>query len=398
MLEAAKLITVTGITVSGSDATNYTCNASASTTADITARTLVVSAIGVNKVYDANALAAVGLADNRISGDILSTGYTSALFADNNVGVSKPITVSGISLSGVDAGNYSFNSTASAVANITPAPLTVKANDAAKSYDGLPFSGGNGVTYIGFVAGETPAVLGGSLVYTGTAQGAVNAGAYSILPSGLTSANYNISFSSGTLRITSAGSVAVVSSSQNPSLPGSNVTFSVVLAAVPPGGGTPSGAVRFVADGAALGGFVSLTDGTATLRTDALTHGSHSIKVEYPGDENFVGTTNNLSSNQIVNKPPVGGTNNLVVYQDTSATINTSVLVGGSTDADGDALTVTGVSPSSANGGVVSLIGSTVTYTPRTNYTGADSFTFTVADEFGASATGTSWLPSNPVR
>ena len=131
-----KAVTVSGITVSGSDATNYTFNASATTTADITARALTVSGTGVNKAYDGTAVGAVALADNRISGDIFSTGYTSALFADKNVGVGKPITVSGISLSGVDAGNYSFNSTAGAVADITPALLTVSATGINKAYDG----------------------------------------------------------------------------------------------------------------------------------------------------------------------------------------------------------------------------------------------------------------------
>src|SRR5204863_3884582 len=107
-----------------------------STTTDITARPLTVNATGVTKVYDRNAVAAVALMDNRISGDAFTAGYTSALFADKNVGAAKPITVSGISLSGVDAGNYSFNSIASAVADITLAALTVSATGVNKVYDG----------------------------------------------------------------------------------------------------------------------------------------------------------------------------------------------------------------------------------------------------------------------
>ena len=60
-----------------------------------------------------NAVTTVTLTDNRISGDVLTASYTGAAFADKNAGTAKPVNVSGISLSGVDAGNYTCNSTAS---------------------------------------------------------------------------------------------------------------------------------------------------------------------------------------------------------------------------------------------------------------------------------------------
>ena len=46
---------------------------------------------------------------------------------------------------------------------------------------------------------------------------------------------------------------ALMISSANPSLPGSNVTFTATLNAVAPGAGVPSGSVRFLADGSAIG-------------------------------------------------------------------------------------------------------------------------------------------------
>src|SRR5438034_5843655 len=121
---AAKNVSVTGITVTGTDAANYTANTTASTTADITARTLVVSATGVNKVYDGATNATVTLSDNRVAGDSLNTSYTSASFADKNVGTSKPVSVSGISVTGTDASNYTANTTANATADITKATVT----------------------------------------------------------------------------------------------------------------------------------------------------------------------------------------------------------------------------------------------------------------------------------
>jgi hypothetical protein len=81
-------------------------------------------------------------------------------------------------------------------------PLTVTASDAAKTYDGSAYSGGNGVIYAptGFNASK---VLG-TLAYGGNSQGATAVGSYSIIPSGLYSSQigYDISFANGTLTIT----------------------------------------------------------------------------------------------------------------------------------------------------------------------------------------------------
>jgi hypothetical protein len=115
-----KTITASGITLSGTDAGNYTPNTTASSTAHITPRTLTASAAGLNKAYHATTAATVTLSDNRVAGDTLSTTYTSASFADKNVGTAKTVSVSGISISGTDAGNYAANTTASTTASITP--------------------------------------------------------------------------------------------------------------------------------------------------------------------------------------------------------------------------------------------------------------------------------------
>lgn len=78
-------------------------------------------------------------------------------------------------------------------------PLTVTANSLAKPYDGQAYSGDNSVSY-----SSTPdARLLGSLSYSGTSQGAINAGSYSITPAGLYSGQqgYAIEYVSGTLTI-----------------------------------------------------------------------------------------------------------------------------------------------------------------------------------------------------
>src|SRR5204863_1570186 len=104
-------VSVSGISISGADAGNYTFNLTASTTADITARPLSVSATGVNKVYDGSAAATVTLNDDRVSGDVLTDSYTTASFADKNVGTGKTVSVAGISITGSDAGNYNLLNT-----------------------------------------------------------------------------------------------------------------------------------------------------------------------------------------------------------------------------------------------------------------------------------------------
>ena len=86
------------------------------------------------------------------------------------------------------------------------------ANNAGKTYDGQAYGGGNGVTYSGFVNGETAAVLGGTLAYGGTAQGAVNAGTYTLSASGLTSNNYDIIHAPGTLTVDKAALVVIANS------------------------------------------------------------------------------------------------------------------------------------------------------------------------------------------
>ena len=109
---SGKNVIVTGLSLNGSDSGNYILATDTATTASITPRSLIVGALGVDKSYDGTVNATVALSDNRVSGDSLTTSYTTAAFADKNVGTSKPVTVSGISVSGTDAGNYSANTSA----------------------------------------------------------------------------------------------------------------------------------------------------------------------------------------------------------------------------------------------------------------------------------------------
>jgi hypothetical protein len=140
---AGKQVTVSGISISGTDAANYTlASTSASTNASISARPITITAVASNKTYDGTPTASVTLSDNRVSGDVLTRSFSSATFANENVGTGKPVTVAGLSLSGTDAANYSLTSTsAGTTADITPRALLVTAHGVDRTYDGSAIAG-----------------------------------------------------------------------------------------------------------------------------------------------------------------------------------------------------------------------------------------------------------------
>ncbi|MBD8872544.1 YDG domain-containing protein [Rhodanobacter sp. DHB23] len=218
-VSSATNVTVTGLGIGsitgsvGSLASDYALAAnSASVAATITPAVLTASLTGqISKVYDGTSAATLAsgnyLLTGVIGGDAVSLDTpSSGTYASANAGSGIDVQVGGLAISGSAAGNYVLgNGTASAaIGTITPARLTVTANNASAIYDAQPYSGGNGVTYSGFVDGQTAAVLGGALGYGGNSQGAMNVGNYAITPAGLSSDNYTITYDSGRLAITPA--------------------------------------------------------------------------------------------------------------------------------------------------------------------------------------------------
>ncbi len=170
----------------------------------VSAAALTVTANNASKVYDGLAYSG----GNGVSYSGFVNGETSSVlggalaYGGTAQGAVNAGTYS-IMGSGLTSGNYNITYAPGAL-TVSAAALTVTANNASKVYDGLAYSGGNGVSYSGFVNGETSSVLGGTLAYGGTAQGAVNAGTYSIMGSGLTSGNYNITYAPGALTVSAA--------------------------------------------------------------------------------------------------------------------------------------------------------------------------------------------------
>ncbi|KAA3439958.1 YDG domain-containing protein [Rufibacter hautae] len=131
-------ISVTSIsTLKGAASSNYILTQPSGLFANITQRNLTVTTIGQNKIYDGTTLATVSFKTDSISGDVVGAAYASANFVDKNVG-SREINVSGISITGADAGNYKLvNTTAVTAANILLRPVEVSSVSIEnRTYDG----------------------------------------------------------------------------------------------------------------------------------------------------------------------------------------------------------------------------------------------------------------------
>nr|WP_319564646.1 YDG domain-containing protein [uncultured Rhodoferax sp.] len=172
----AKPVTVTGNTLSGTDAGNYNIVQQTGLTADITKKDVAVSGLTAgNKVYDAGLTATLSGTAALVSGDIISGdnlsigGTATGAFANKNVGTTKPVTVTGNTLSGTDAGNYNIVQQTGLTADITKKDVSVSGLTASnKTYDsGLTATLGGTAA---LVSGDI--ISGDNLSIGGTAAGA----------------------------------------------------------------------------------------------------------------------------------------------------------------------------------------------------------------------------------
>lgn len=142
--------TMTRLDGSGSWLNYMLVNSNVTGTASITPKTIQASGLVADKVYDGsvaatvNGMAAVGV----VTGDTVFVQAGSAAFADKDVSrdaagsiAAKAVTVSGLSLAGLDARNYVLNqNTFTAQARITPKALQISALALDKVYDTTPLA------------------------------------------------------------------------------------------------------------------------------------------------------------------------------------------------------------------------------------------------------------------
>ena len=96
------------------------------------------------------------------------------------------------------------------------------------------------------------------------------------------------------------------------------------------------------------------------------------------------------------NTPPVANDVNVTTDEDIPLTFDPTA---NDTDADGDALTITGFDAVSTQGGTIIDNGNNLlTYTPLTNFNGADSFMYTISDGKGGADSATVFITVNAVN
>jgi hypothetical protein len=200
-------VAVTGLSLTGPDARNYVlAGAVASALADITPKAVTVSGMTANdKVYDGTATATVDDSGAFLVGVVAGDDVTidgsmvSAAFADRNVGHDRAVAVSGLTLSGLAASNYTLTAP-SLSADIGPRMLSLdtSAMPVFKTYDGGTTAPSPGSLVLsGVVPGELVGInMAGVTGYTmaarnvgdqvATAQGLVidgpDAGNYAVDP------------------------------------------------------------------------------------------------------------------------------------------------------------------------------------------------------------------------
>ena len=136
-----KTVQVSGLTISGSATNNYTLT-QPTTTANITQAPLTVTGItAANKVYDGTTTATLNTTNATLVGNlddgnvVLSTAGAFGAFDTKNVGTNKNVTVSGLTISGARASDYTLVQP-TITASITPAGLLVTGITASnKVYD-----------------------------------------------------------------------------------------------------------------------------------------------------------------------------------------------------------------------------------------------------------------------
>ncbi len=178
------------------------------------------------------------------AGPASGTPTGSVQFQVDGANVGSPVTLSAgkatFSTSVLPAGTHTVtavyssdsiaygSSTGSVGASVTPAPLTVTADNQSATYGaGLPALT---VSYAGFVNNDDTGVLSGSPSVTTTATSASNVGSYpiTVAAGSLAAANYTFTFVGGTLTVTPAV-LTVTANNANRAYGADNPTFSAAI-------------------------------------------------------------------------------------------------------------------------------------------------------------------------
>jgi hypothetical protein len=272
-----KSLTITGYSLSGSAAAKYTLTQPSGLTANITNKVITITGLsGVNKLYDGTAIAtlsgtaALSGVETADTGNVILGGTPVATFADAVVGTGKSLTVTGYSLSGSAAGNYTLTQPSGLTANITNKVITITGlSGVNKLYDGTATATLSGTAVLSGVetADAGNVILGGTPVATfadaivGTGK-IVTVTGYTI--SGPASENYTIAQPSGlTANITQKAIIIT-------GISGANKTYDGTITATLSGTAVLSGVETADTGNVMLGGTPVATFADATVGTGKL--------------------------------------------------------------------------------------------------------------------------------
>ena len=209
LVGVGKTVSLTGSTLGGADAAKYTLSLAGAptTTASITAKTLTVGGTFTahDKAFDNTTAATINVNSltlvGKVGADVVTLTPT-LVFSDAAVGVGKTVNLTGSSIGGAAAGNYTLSlaGAPTTTASITTATLTITGTFTAngKTYDGATSAtiNANSLTLSGVVGGDvvtlTPTLVfsdalvgaGKTVSLTGSTLGGADAAKYTLLLAG----------------------------------------------------------------------------------------------------------------------------------------------------------------------------------------------------------------------
>ncbi|NTY21888.1 tandem-95 repeat protein, partial [Pseudomonas sp. UMC3103] len=142
----------------------------------------------------------------------------------------------------------------------------------------------------------------------------------------------------------------------------------------------------------AVNGTVKLENGNVVFTPAKDVNGTGSFTYTVSDGHGGTSTASVTVGINAVNDAPVAKPDNASTQEDKPVTLN---VLANDSDVDGDALSVT--SASASNGSVTINTDGTLTYTPKANFSGSDSITYTISDGHGGTASSTVALSVTPV-
>ncbi|MCC9065454.1 MBG domain-containing protein [Flavobacterium piscisymbiosum] len=189
------------ITISGATSLNYTIGYTSGATLTVTPANLAIAADDKFKIYgEANPPLTLNYT-GFVNGDTEESLLTPAI-ASTTANATSPVGSYPITISGATSLNYTIGYTSGATLTVTPANLTITANNQTKTYGSVNPT--LTTSYSGFVNGDTASSFITLPTIATTSFTGSSVGTYPITASGAVNPNYAINYVDGTLTVTTA--------------------------------------------------------------------------------------------------------------------------------------------------------------------------------------------------